>query len=455
MSFDLIVRGGRVVLAGDGAPSVLDVGVVDGRIAALEPELAGTCTETIDAARLLVLPGAVDAHVHLNDPGRADWEGFATGTAALAAGGTTTAIDMPLNAIPPTVDGAAFAAKVAAARGVTRIDIALWGGLVPGDRDRMDELAAAGVVGFKAFMSASGVPEFAAADDLTLLEGMARAARLGLPVAVHAESEVLTSRLAARARAAGRTGIREYLASRPVIAEVEAIERAILFAEQTGCALHIVHVSSGRGVACVAEARARGVDVTCETCPHYLVLDAEDAERLGAVAKCAPPLRPAAVVDELWARVLGGDVDVVATDHSPSPVVLKETGADHFAAWGGIPGAQTLVALLYDSGVIARGMDIARLAALTAGAPAARFGLAPAKGALAVGADADLLLLDPAREWLVQRDDLLDRHRLSPFVGRTLHGRVVRTLLRGTTIARDGRLVGEPAGRVLLRGSIS
>jgi allantoinase len=172
---------------------------------------------------------------------------------------------------------------------------------------------------------------------------------------------------------------------------------------------------------------------------------------LGAAAKCAPPLRRAEVVEELWARVLDGDVDLVATDHSPSPAALKDTGADHFAAWGGIPGAQTLVALLYDSGVVVRGLDVARLAALTAGAPAARFGLSPAKGALTVGADADLLLLDPARDWTIDRKDLLDRHRLSPFVGRTLRGRVVRTLLRGTTIARDGRLVGEPIGRVLRR----
>ena len=449
MSFDLVIRGGRMVAGGE--PSALDVGVVDGRIVALEPELAGDGAEVIDATGLLVLPGAVDAHVHLNDPGRAGWEGFATGTAALAAGGTTTAIDMPLNAIPPTVDGAAFAAKVTAARGVTRIDVALWGGLVPGPLERLDELADAGVVGFKAFMSASGVEEFAAADDLTLLEGMGRAAALGLPVAVHAESDVLTSRLAGRARAAGRTSVRDYLASRPVVAEVEAIERAILFAAETGCALHVVHVSSGRGVAAVAEARARGIDVSCETCPHYLVLDTEDAERLGAAAKCAPPLRPAAIVDELWARLLGGDIDLVATDHSPSPAALKETGADHFAAWGGIPGAQTLVALLYDSGVVARGLDVARLATLTASAPAARFGLAPAKGTLAVGADADLLLLDPAQEWTITRKALLDRHRLSPFAGRTLRGRVVRTLLRGTTIARDGQLASEPTGRVLRR----
>ena len=326
-----------------------DLAVADGRIVAAAPELSGPAREEVDARGLLVLPGVVDAHVHLNEPGRTDWEGFATGTAALAAGGTTCAIDMPLNAVPPTIDGAAFDAKVAAATGVARVDVALWGGLVPGDRDRLDELAARGVVGFKAFMSASGVQEFEAADDLTLLEGMARAASLGLPVAVHAESEELTSRLARRAVAEGRVGVRDYLASRPVLAELEAIARAIAFAAETGCALHVVHVSSGRGVALVAQARARGVDVTCETCPHYLVLDADDAERLGAVAKCAPPLRGADEREGLWAALRAGDVDLVATDHSPAPAALKE-GDDFFAVWGGIAGAQTLLALLHDEG---------------------------------------------------------------------------------------------------------
>jgi allantoinase len=433
VSADLVIRGADV-----GGAGPADIAVAGGVIAAIGPELPGA-REELDAAGLLALPGVVDAHVHLNDPGRADWEGFATGTAALAAGGTTCAIDMPLNAIPPTVDAAAFDAKVAAAAGVLRVDIALWGGLVPGDLDRLDELAARGVVGFKAFMSASGVAEFAASDDLTLLEGMARAARLGLPVAVHAESEELTSRLARRAVAAGRVTMRDYLASRPVVAELEAIGRAIAFAAETGCALHVVHVSTGRGVALVLDARARGVDVTCETCPHYLVLDAGDAERLGAVAKCAPPLRAPQERDGLWG------VDLIATDHSPSPAALKQ-GDDFFAIWGGIAGAQTLLALVYDAGV-----SPARLAELLAAAPARRFGLAPAKGALAAGADADIVLVDPAGEWTVARDDLLDRHKLSPFAGRRLRGRVVRTLLRGTTVALDGRLAGDPRGRIIRR----
>jgi allantoinase len=437
--YDLIVR---------GAPTG-DVAIADGVIAAVGFELEGAVREEVDARELVVLPGAVDAHVHLNDPGRADWEGFGTGTAALAAGGTTTAIDMPLNAIPPTLDAASFAAKAEAARGVARVDVALWGGLVPGGVERLDELAACGVVGFKAFMSASGVEEFEAADDVTLLEGMARAAAIGLPVAVHAESDAITSALAARAVAEGRTSMGDYLASRPVVAELEAIARAILFAEETGCALHVVHVSTGRGVALVAAARARGVDVSCETCPHYLVLDADDAVVIGAAAKCAPPLRPRSVVEELWARVLAGDVDLIATDHSPSPATLKATGGDAFAAWGGIPGAQTLLSSMWSEGVVARGLPVERLSLLTATWPAARFGLTPAKGALAIGADADMVLLDPGQAWTVTRDDLLDRHRLSPFAGRTFSGRVVRTILRGQTVYADGALVGEPIGRVI------
>jgi allantoinase len=442
-ALDLIVRGGTLV-APDGVRRA-DVGVADGRIVAVAPELDGAARDELDAAGLHVLPGAVDAHVHFNDPGRAEWEGFETGTRAAAAGGTTTVVDMPLNARPPTIDAAAFDRKRAAAEGAALVDFALWGGLVPGNADRLEELAARGVVGFKAFMAATGVPEFAMADDLTLYEGMRAAAALRLPVAVHAESEAITSALAARARREGRTGVRDYLASRPAIAEVEAIARALLLAEETGCALHVVHISTGRGVALVAEARARGVDATCETCPHYLVLDEDDAERLGAAAKCAPPLRPAAERAALWAKL--DDVAFVASDHSPAPPELK--GAeDFFEVWGGIAGAQALLGLLLDAGYHERGVALERNATLAAAGAARRLRL-PGKGRIEPGADADLVLVDLAGATEVTADSLLQRHALSPYIGRTLRGRIVRTLLRGTTVVAEGRVVAPPAGRLV------
>src|SRR6202035_1948684 len=263
MSFDLLIRGATVV--GAGAEQRLDLAVVDGVFAELGPDLTGSATDEIDAAGLHLLPGVLDAHVHMNEPGRADWEGFETGTRALAAGGAPAAIDMPLNAHPPTVTAAAFDEKRRCVERSALVDIALWGGLVPGGVEAMDELAARGVVGFKAFMCSSGIDDFPAVDDLTLYEAMCRAASLRLPVAAHAESEAITSGLARRARAAGRTGMRDYLASRPAVAELQAIARAIALAQESGCSLHGAHVSTGRGVAIVPDARARGIDVSCET----------------------------------------------------------------------------------------------------------------------------------------------------------------------------------------------
>src|SRR4051794_2957870 len=286
--FDLLVRGGVVVSSGD--VSIADIAVSAGEIVEVSPEIVGSAREEIDARGLHVLPGAVDIHVHFNEPGRTEWEGWATGSAACTVGGTTTVAEMPLNAHPPTLDGPSFDAKQKAAEASSRVDFGLWGGLTPVNLERMEELAERGVIGFKAFMSSSGIDDFPMADDATLFTGMKSAAALGLPVAVHAENNSLTAALAARAVAAGHTDACDYLASRPALAEIEAIMRAILFAEETGCALHVVHVSTGRGVAEIAAARARGVDVTAETCPHYLVFDEDDLERLGVVAKCAPPL---------------------------------------------------------------------------------------------------------------------------------------------------------------------
>jgi allantoinase len=439
------VRGGALVTP-DGVVAA-DLGVLDGAIAALAPGLEGAAAREIDARGLHAFPGGVDPHVHFNEPGRTHWEGFATGSAALAAGGVTAFFDMPLNAHPPTTDGAAFDRKRAAAAASARVDFGLWGGLVPGRLDRLEELAERGVVGFKAFMSRSGTDDFQAADDLTLYAGMARCAALGRLVAVHAESDAITAGLAARAVAEGRLTARDYAASRPVVAELEAIGRAIAFADDTGCALHVVHVSSGRGVALVTAAAARGVDVTCETCPHYLVLTEDDMETLGAVAKCAPPLRPAGERDALWAAL--GELAMVTSDHSPCPPELKDED-DWFFSWGGIAGAQSTLPLLLTEGHHARGVALETVARLTAAGAAERFGLAR-KGRLEVGADADLALVDLAADAPLTAAALHYRHRVSPYVGRRMRARVVRTLLRGADVYAAGALVGEPAGRLLKR----
>jgi allantoinase len=319
--------------------------------------------------------------------------------------------------------------------------------LVPGNLHRLEELAERGVVGFKAFMSRSGTPDFEAADDLTLYEGMARAAQLGLVVAVHAESDAITSRLAARAIREGRTGARDYLTSRPIVAEVEAIGRAILFAEETGCALHVVHVSTGRGVALVTAARMRGVDVTCETCPHYLVWTEEDVEAIGALAKCAPPIRSAAEQAALWRGLTSGEIAMVASDHSPAPPVAKQH-PDFFQVWGGISGVQSTLPVMLTDGYHRRGLPLPMLAAACASNAARRFRLA-AKGRIALGCDADLVLVDLDAEHILRRDDLLDRHRHNPYVGRSCRGRVVRTILRGRTTALHGEIVAEPCGRLV------
>jgi allantoinase len=434
----VIVRGGSVVTP-EGVIAA-DVAVEDGRIAEIARELTGN-GEEIDARGLTVLPGLIDVHVHFNEPGRADWEGAATGSQALAAGGGTTFFDMPLNSSPCTVGPREFDEKRAALEAASVTDFGLWGGLVPGNRGLMADLAACGVVGFKAFMTDSGLPEFPRADDLTLYEGMCEAARLGLPVAVHAESHELVNGLTQRAVDAGHHAVRDYLDSRPVMAEVEAIRRAALFADEAGAKLHIVHISSGRGVAAALEARARGVDISIETCAHYLYFTEADMLRLGAVAKCAPPLRDAAERKTLWRSVLRGDMDIVASDHSPAPPDMKQD-SNFFRIWGGIAGVQSTLAVLLELA------PVERIAALTAANPARRFGIAR-KGRLAVGQDADFTLVDIGAEYTVTRQSLFQKHGLSPYVGSTFRGMVRRTVVRGETVFADGKIVGAPKGRMV------
>lgn len=427
-----------------------DILIENGVITAVGAGLAGpgSSADAVDAQGLLLLPGAIDPHVHFNAPGaRSHWEGWDTGSAAAAAGGITAVAEMPLNASPPTVDVAAFEAKAAAASQTSWVDFALWGGVIPGNRGELPDLAHAGVIGFKAFMSASGSDDFPASDELTLYEAMGTIAELGLPLALHAESDRITGDLAARAQAEGRVTMRDYLDSRPPVAETEAIARAIELAAVTGCVLHIVHVSTVRGVELVAAARTRGQDVTCELTAHHLVLTEDDALALGPVAKCAPPLRTIDEAAGLWALLAADETLFVVSDHSPAPAETK-VGEDFFAIWGGVAGLQSTVELVLSEGVERSRLDLAAVPRVQSGGAATRFKL-PGKGALAVGMDGDLALVELGPVRVLDREELLDRHRFSPYVGRELRARVRATLLRGELVYRDGAPVGSPKGRLL------
>jgi allantoinase len=444
--FDLIIRNGTVVTS--SAVRAADLAIAEGKLQLLPPGQTAQARETLDASGLHIFHGVIDSHVHFNEPGRADWEGFATGSRAFAAGGGTLFFDMPLNAHPPTLDAASFDQKLAAAQATSLVDFSFWGGLVPGNVDRMEELAQRGVVGFKAFMSNSGIEDFPRADDKTLKAGMKRAAALRKLVAVHAESETVTSELAQKAAAAGKTGMRDYLDSRPIHAELEAIQRALELAGETRCALHIVHVSCGAGLALVASAQKLGVDVTCETCPHYLALTEENMVQLGAVAKCAPPLRAKPAQAGLWEYLLTGQITTVGSDHSPSPASMKQD-PNFFKVWGGISGVQHTLPLLITEGHVNRAMALPLISNVTAYNVAQRFNLPATKGEIADRMDADLVLVDMKQEFEVRSQDLLYRHQQSPYVHRKLTGKVVRTILRGTTVFSAGRIVSEPVGRLV------
>ncbi len=442
---DVIIRRGMVVTP-EGERQ-MDVGIAEEKIVALKVDITEPARREIDARHLHVFPGVMDAHVHFNEPGRTEWEGIATGSRALAAGGGTVFFDMPLNAHPPTCDEESFDLKLAAAKAKSVTDFAFWGGLVPHNLEQLERLADRGVIGFKAFMSNSGIDDFPRADSEVLRKGMKRVAKTGLPVGVHAESETMTHRLAQERILRGQVTIRDYLGSRPIEAELEAIRVAIDIAGDVGCALHVVHVSSAEGVSLITQARKLGANVSCETCPHYLTLTDKDAEKLGAVAKCAPPVRSGDEREKLWERVLAGEVMTVGSDHSPSPPEMKRD-VNFFKVWGGISGVQHTLPLLLTEGHAKRRATLKSLVGLLAGNVAQRFKI-PHKGTIAVGFDADVALVESDRKFTVRTEDLLYRHRQSPYVGRTLTGRVVQTILRGRTVFADDAMMPEAGGRLL------
>jgi allantoinase len=422
----------------EAASRPTDLLIEDGRIKEiLPPDHHHAADQLLDARGLHVLPGVVDAHVHFNEPGRTDWEGFISGTTAAAAGGVTTVCDMPLNCHPPTLDARALAIKRGAILDHALIDYALWGGLVPRSLEHAAELQQHGVVGVKAFLCDSGLAEYPHLDEFALLDAMSTCAELGLLLAVHAEDAATTQRLGQQARGEGRRAARDWATSRPVSTEVEAVRVALEAAKDAAARVHFVHISTREAAALIGEARAGGLDVSVETCPHYLLLDEADLERLGSFGKCAPPLRPRKQVDDLWLALLDGAFDFIASDHSPCPPDMKETD-DIWSAWGGLSGVQTLLPALLTEGVHTRGLSLPQLVKLTSSNPSRRMGLYPRKGALDLGSDADLVLVDLEREWVLTASDLSTRWPVSPFIGRRFKGAVTTTLVRGTVVWHDG-----------------
>ena len=434
---DLVVRGGKLVTP-DGVIRA-DLGVRLGKIVQIQPNIADLTHETIDAEGRYVFPGIIDAHVHFNEPGRADWEGLGSGSAALAAGGGTCFFDMPLNSEPPVLDAASLRAKRALAEQQSCVDFALWGGLVPGNLDKLAGLRDAGAIGLKAFMCNSGIDSFGAVDATVLREGMKRAAKLGLLVAVHAEDNDLAAKFTAIEKAKGRTDAKAWLASRPVEVELAAIRTALELAGETGCALHVVHVSSPEGVALITEARAHRVDVTAETCPHYLLLNDKDVAKLGAAGKCAPPIRDEKRRLALWTDLRAGRIQTVGSDHSPAPPDMK-TSKNFFEIWGGIGGVQHGAQLLLNECAETLEKDLPTLAAVLARNVARRFRIEERKGSIALGRDADFSVFSLEAPRKIEADDLWTRHRISAYVGRKNRTHVTHTFVRGVAAWRDDRL---------------
>ena len=446
-----VIRGRRVVTP-DGTRAAA-IHVEDGRIERVaEFGDVPRGAEVVDAGDLLVMPGLVDTHVHVNDPGRTEWEGFETATRSAAAGGVTTLLDMPLNSIPATTSAAALQVKADVAVGRTWVDVGFIGGVVPGNASALADLARGGVLAFKCFMVPSGVEEFEHVDEDDLRAAMPILASLDLPLMVHAElpgpiEDTYTTLAGLDPRCYAT-----YLASRPDVAETEAVSLMRELCASTGARTHIVHVSSAESIPLLREARERGLRMSGETCPHYLAIDAAEIADGATEFKCAPPIRDRANRDALWEALVRGDLAMIVSDHSPCPPSLKrrESG-DFFAAWGGIASLQLGASVVW-SEMRERGLPFGCLVRWMSEAPARLVGLEGTKGRIAPGYDADIVLWDPDAEQVVNADMLLCRHPITPYAGRRLPGVVEATYVRGELAydRRNGPVAGPP-GRLLLR----
>ena len=423
----LTIRSRRVVLPDGMRPASLDIDA--GRIArvAAWDDVPPDAT-LVDAGDDVVMPGVVDTHVHVNEPGRTEWEGFATATRAAAAGGITTILDMPLNAIPATTTVGALRVKQAAAEAASVVNVRYIGGVVPGNAGELEALGDAGILAFKCFLTPSGVDEFPAVGEHDLRAALAVLARLGLPLMVHAEDPACLL----DAPAGGSREYSAYLASRPPRAEHAAIALLVRLMEWCPTPVHVVHLSSATSLDLVRAARARGLPLTVETCPHYLTFAAEEIPHGATEYKCAPPIRASAERDALWDALIAGDIDLIASDHSPCPPTLKDTRGDFFAAWGGIASLQLSLAAAW-TGARSRGIGPERMARWMSAAPARLAGL-HGKGALAADRDADVVIWSPDASFVVDPAALHHRHRVTPYAGRELFGVVRATYVSGVRV---------------------
>jgi allantoinase len=451
MSADLYLKNAQVVTE----KAVFPGGVVvdSGKIAeVISGNTEINASEVIDLKGKLLLPGIVDGHVHFNEPGREHWEGYRTGSMAAAAGGVTSVLDMPLNATPPTVNKSLLEHKREVVRDEAVVDYGHWGGLVDNNLDELAGMNAAGVIGFKAFMSNSGV-DFERLNDDLIYAGLLKMKELGNLIGIHAENENVTAYLGRQLRTMGRTDRASWYESRPPETELEAIKRACFWAKVTHGNLHIVHVSIPEGIRAIARAKAEGVHVSAETCPHYLFFDHQDYERIGPGAKCAPPIRSRENVEAMWECVMEGLVDTIGSDHSPCTWEEKAKGMDNiWNAWGGISGLQLMLPVLLTAGVHQHGLPLTKLVSMLSTNPARLFGLYPQKGDIVTGADADLIIVDLDREWTLKQDQLFYKNKHSAYVGYSFKGWVEQTIVRGKTVYKDGKVTAQPGyGKLLYR----
>ena len=448
---DLVIRGRRVITENAVGPASVHISL--GRIIAIAGfDEVPSDSEIVEADEdSIVMPGLVDTHVHVNEPGRTDWEGFETATRAAAAGGVTTIVDMPLNSIPSTTTFDALKSKLESTRGQLHVDVGFWGGVVPGNTSELANLWNAGVVGFKCFLVHSGVDEFPNVTECDLRGAMPELARLGATLIVHAElpGPIEAGCGPSSTDNAGSRSYETFLRSRPREAENEAVELMIRLSRETGCTVHIVHHSSADALVMLRQAKMSDTRITAETCPHYLHFAAEDIPAGATEFKCCPPIRERENREQLWEALRDGTIDMIVSDHSPCPPELKlpEEG-DFLKAWGGISSLQLRLPVIWTE-ASARGFTVDQLVEWLCVAPARLIGLQARKGTIAVGRDADIVIWNPMKEFRVEPGMIHHRHKLTPYAGELLSGVVEKTFLRGEIVYDGVEFSSSPRGQVI------